>query len=60
MLNKIMNSNTKYVGAAALGMGMAAAFAMGISKMNSPKRKMKKIVKKSAKALDNIMDNIKL
>lgn len=60
MLNKMMNSNAKYVGYAAIGVGMTAAVAMGITKMKSPKRKMKKIVKKSAKALDNIMDNIKL
>ncbi len=54
---KMSNDVMKY-GVAALGAGAAAAMVVGVSKMNSPQKKMKKLAKKSAKAFDNIVGNM--
>ena len=51
-----MNGDMMKYGAAALGAGAAAV--VGIAKKNSPKKKMKKLAKKSAKTLDNIVGNM--
>ena len=53
-----MNGDIMKYGAAALGAGAAAAMVVGIAKKNSPKKKMKKLAKKSAKTLDNIVGNM--
>ena len=53
-----MNGAMMKYGAAALGAGAAAAMVVGIAKKNSPKKKMKKLAKKSAKTLDNIVGNM--
>lgn len=53
-----MNDDMMKYGATALGMGAAAAMVVGVSKMNSPQRKIKKLAKKSAKTIDNIMGNM--
>ena len=53
-----MNGDMMKYGAAALGAGAAAAMVVGIAKKNSPKKKMKKLAKKSAKTLDNIVGNM--
>ncbi len=53
-----MNNDMMKYGAAALGMGAAAAMVVGVSKMNSPQKKIKKLAKKSAKTIDNIMENM--
>lgn len=48
------------LGGAAMAIGVAAAVTAGIVSMkNSPKTKMKKIAKKSIKAVDGIMSGLK-
>lgn len=54
-----MSNDAVKCGVAALGVGAAAAMVAGISKMNSPQKKMKKLAKKSAKAVEGIMDNVR-
>ncbi len=47
------------IGGAMMAMGAAAAVTAGVVNANtSTKRKMKKIVKKSAKTLDGVLDNM--
>ncbi len=57
-----MNSKTENamkIGGAMMAVGAAAAIAAGITKANvSPKAKMKKIAKKSARVMDGMLDNI--
>ena len=53
-----MNGDMMKYGAAPLRAGAAAAMVVGIAKKNSPKKKMKKLAKKSAKTLDNIVGNM--
>lgn len=56
-----MNSmNTKMIkyGGAAMGMGAAAMMVVGIKSLTSPKHKMKKIVKKSAKTAEGLINGI--
>ena len=57
-----MNSKTENamkIGGAMMAVGAAAAIAKRKTKANvSPKAKMKKIAKKSAKVMDGMLDNI--
>lgn len=46
------------IGGAMMAVGTAAAVATGAKKMKSPKRTVKKLAKKSAKAMDGIMNNM--
>lgn len=57
-----MNSKTESamkIGGAMMAVGVAAAIAAGVTNARvSPKAKMKKIAKKSARVMDGMLDNI--
>lgn len=56
MTNK--TENALKIGGAMMAVGTAAAVAAGVMKAKSPKSKIKKFAKKSAKTMTGIMDNM--
>ena len=56
-LKNMKTEDMAKIGTAAMAVGVAAAVAAGIvNSRNSPTKKMKKIAKKTAKGMDNIVD----
>lgn len=55
---KMSTQNMAKIGGAAMAIGAAAAVAAGVVNSRSTKSKMKKIAKKSVKAIDNIVGNV--
>ncbi len=53
-----MTTNVMKYGGVAMGMGAAAMMAVGVKSLTSPKHKMKKVIKKSAKTAEGLINGI--